>query len=128
MRRLHGRRRQRPVDRELGPRRRRRSRANLNFYNWAQYHDPKNAKEFSKKFGVAFNESNYTSNEELLTKLQTTKGQSVYDIIVPDADHVRIEKRARPADAARPQPDPQPQEPGAALAQLCRTTPATSTR
>jgi len=40
---------------------------------------------------VAFKESNYTSNEELLTKLQTTKGQAVYDIIVPDADHVRIE-------------------------------------
>ena len=39
-----------------------------------------------------FHESNYTSNEELLTKLQTTKGQKVYDIIVPDADHVRIEK------------------------------------
>src|SRR5438067_11724744 len=54
----------------------------LLFYNWAQYHDPKNAKEFSKKYGVAFKESNYTSNEELLTKLQTTKGQKVYDIIV----------------------------------------------
>jgi spermidine/putrescine transport system substrate-binding protein len=64
----------------------------LNFYNWAQYHDPKNTKEFEKKFGVNFKEANYTSNEELLTKLQTTKGQSVYDIIVPDADHVRIEK------------------------------------
>ncbi len=64
----------------------------LNFYNWAQYHDPSNAKAFSQKYGVAFKESNYASNEELLTKLQTTKGQSVYDIIVPDADHVRIEK------------------------------------
>ena len=64
----------------------------LNFYNWAQYHDPCNAKAFSQKYGVAFKESNYASNEELLTKLQTTKGQSVYDIIVPDADHVRIEK------------------------------------
>jgi spermidine/putrescine-binding protein len=64
----------------------------LNFYNWAQYHDPKNAAEFSKKYGVQFKETNYTSNEELLTKLQTTKGQPVYDIIVPDADHVRIEK------------------------------------
>jgi spermidine/putrescine transport system substrate-binding protein len=64
----------------------------LNFYNWAQYHDPSNAKAFSQKYGVAFKESNYASNEELLTKLQTTKGQPVYDIIVPDADHVRIEK------------------------------------
>ena len=64
----------------------------LNFFNWAQYHDPKNAQAFSKKYGVAFKETNYASNEELLTKLQTTKGQAVYDIIVPDADHVRIEK------------------------------------
>ena len=34
----------------------------------------------------------YTSNEQLLTQLQTTKGQKTYDIIVPDGDHVRIEK------------------------------------
>ena len=64
----------------------------LHFYNWAQYHDPGNQKAFVKQTGVNFVESNYTSNEELLTKLQTTKGQKVYDIIVPDADHVRIEK------------------------------------
>jgi spermidine/putrescine transport system substrate-binding protein len=64
----------------------------LHFYNWAQYHDPSNAKQFSKQFGVKFDETNYTSNEQLLTQLQTTKGQPVYDIIVPDADHVRIEK------------------------------------
>jgi spermidine/putrescine transport system substrate-binding protein len=66
--------------------------AKLNFFNWAQYHDPKNTTAFSKANNVKFNETNYTSNEELLTKLQTTKGQPVYDIIVPDADHVRIEK------------------------------------
>jgi spermidine/putrescine transport system substrate-binding protein len=64
----------------------------LQFYNWAQYHDPKNTKLFEAQTGVHFVEGNYTSNEELLTKLQTTKGQKVYDIIVPDADHVRIEK------------------------------------
>jgi spermidine/putrescine-binding protein len=64
----------------------------LLFYNWAQYHDPQNQKIFEQQTGVHFHESNYTSNEELLTKLQTTKGQKVYDIIVPDADHVRIEK------------------------------------
>jgi len=64
----------------------------LQFYNWAQYHDPHNSKAFEKKFNVAFHEGNYTSNEELFTKLTTTKGQKVYDIIVPDADHVRIEK------------------------------------
>jgi spermidine/putrescine transport system substrate-binding protein len=66
--------------------------SSLKFFNWAQYHDPHNTQVFEQRFGVKFHEANYTSNEELLTKLQTTKGQQVYDIIVPDADHVRIEK------------------------------------
>jgi spermidine/putrescine transport system substrate-binding protein len=64
----------------------------LKFYNWAQYVNPVNTKAYEAKTGVKFDESNFTSNEQLLTKLQTTKGQKTYDIIVPDADHVRIEK------------------------------------
>ena len=64
----------------------------LKFYNWAQYVNPENTKAYEAKTGVHFDESNFTSNEQLLTKLQTTKGQKTYDIIVPDADHVRIEK------------------------------------
>src|SRR5204862_224926 len=57
-----------------------------------QYVNPENVKAYSAKTGVHFDESNFTSNEQLLTKLNTTKGQKTYDIIVPDADHVRIEK------------------------------------
>ena len=64
----------------------------LRIYNWAQYIDPASEKAYAKELGVKVTETNYGSNEELFTKLQTTKGQSVYDIIVPDADHVRIEK------------------------------------
>ena len=64
----------------------------LKFYNWAQYVNPENTKAYEAKTGVNFEEANFTSNEQLLTKLQTTKGQKTYDIIVPDADHVRIEK------------------------------------
>src|SRR5436190_14618433 len=64
----------------------------LQFYNWGEYVDPNDVKAYQHKFGVAFHQTNYTSNEELLTKLTTTKGQKVYDIIVPDGDHVRIEK------------------------------------
>jgi spermidine/putrescine transport system substrate-binding protein len=64
----------------------------LRIYNWGQYINPDDEKGFTRKFGVPISESNYTSNEELFTKLQTTKGQRLYDIIVPDADHVRIEK------------------------------------
>jgi len=64
----------------------------LKFYNWAQYVNPTNTKAYTDTTGVKFEEANFTSNEQLLTKLQTTKGQKTYDIIVPDADHVRIEK------------------------------------
>jgi spermidine/putrescine transport system substrate-binding protein len=64
----------------------------LRYYNWGQYVNPVDVKAYEKKFGVSFRETNYTSNEELLTKLTTTRGQKVYDIIVPDGDHVRIEK------------------------------------
>jgi spermidine/putrescine transport system substrate-binding protein len=64
----------------------------LQFYNWGQYVDPNDVKAYESKLGVSFHETNYTSNEELLTKLTTTRGQKVYDIIVPDGDHVRIEK------------------------------------
>jgi spermidine/putrescine transport system substrate-binding protein len=64
----------------------------LKFYNWAQYVNPVNTKAYESATGVKFDESNFTSNEQLLTKLNTTKGQKTYDIIVPDADHVRIEK------------------------------------
>jgi spermidine/putrescine transport system substrate-binding protein len=64
----------------------------LQIYTWSQYIDPNNEKAFGSKYGVAVKETNYGSNEELFTKLTATKGQKLYDIIVPDADHVRIEK------------------------------------
>jgi spermidine/putrescine transport system substrate-binding protein len=64
----------------------------LQIYNWSQYIDPNNEKAFGNKYGVTVKETNYGSNEELFTKLTATKGQKLYDIIVPDADHVRIEK------------------------------------
>jgi spermidine/putrescine transport system substrate-binding protein len=64
----------------------------LNIYSWAQYQDPGNLKAFAKQAGVKLHTTFYTSNEQLLTQLQTTKGQKTYDIVVPDGDHVRIEK------------------------------------
>src|SRR6478609_5948274 len=64
----------------------------LNIYSWAQYQDPANLKTFAKQAGVKLHTTYYTSNEQLLTQLQTTKGQKTYDIVVPDGDHVRIEK------------------------------------
>jgi spermidine/putrescine transport system substrate-binding protein len=66
----------------------------LNIYNWAQYINPKNLNGFKAAHpGLNLTTGNYTSNEQLLAQLTTTKGQHVYDIIVPDADHVAIEKQ-----------------------------------
>ena len=45
----------------------------LKFFNWGQYVNPENVKAYSAKTGVQFDESNFTSNEQLLTKLNTTK-------------------------------------------------------
>lgn len=64
----------------------------LQIYNWAQYINPADITAFQKQFHVNVHYTNYTSNEQLFTELQNTKGQSIYDVIVPDADHVRIEK------------------------------------
>jgi spermidine/putrescine transport system substrate-binding protein len=65
----------------------------LNIYNWAQYINPKNLNGFKAAFpSLHVSTGFFASNEQLLTQLTTTKGQQVYDIIVPDADHVHIEK------------------------------------
>jgi spermidine/putrescine transport system substrate-binding protein len=65
----------------------------LRIYNWSQYQSLDNIKAFEKKYGVKIHTTFYGSNEQLFTQLQTTKGQKTYDIIVPDGDHVNIEKR-----------------------------------
>jgi spermidine/putrescine-binding protein len=64
----------------------------LRIYNWAQYQAPENIKAFAKKYGVQVHTTFFSSNEQLFTELQTTKGQKTWDIVVPDGDHVNIEK------------------------------------
>src|SRR6478735_1816947 len=51
----------------------------LNIYSWAQYQDPANLKTFAKQAGVKLHTTYYTSNEQLLTQLKTTKGKMSYD-------------------------------------------------
>jgi spermidine/putrescine-binding protein len=59
----------------------------LVIYNWSQYDDPRTYKDFTKKFpGTKIHETYYSSNDELLAKLQA--GGSGYDIVVPSQNAV----------------------------------------
>src|SRR4051794_27690091 len=53
----------------------------VNLAIWSNYINPKLISEFEKKTGIQVRVSNYSSNEELLAKLQA--GASGYDIVVP---------------------------------------------
>ena len=53
---------------------------NLNFYNWSYYIADQTIPEFQQEFDVRVRYDNYSSNNELLAKLQA--GASGYDLIV----------------------------------------------
>ncbi|MBK5281410.1 MAG: spermidine/putrescine ABC transporter substrate-binding protein, partial [Nitrospiraceae bacterium] len=53
----------------------------LNFYNWSDYIAEDTIPNFQKEFGVKVVYDNYSSNDQLLAKLQS--GATGYDIIVP---------------------------------------------
>lgn len=53
----------------------------LNLAIWSNYVSPAMVAEFEKRSGIKLQISNYSSNEELLAKLQA--GASGYDVIVP---------------------------------------------
>ena len=63
----------------------------LEIYNWSQYDDPSTYKKFKElpdvaKAGLKINESYYSSNDELLAKLNA--GGTKYDIIAPSQNAV----------------------------------------
>jgi len=53
----------------------------LNIYSWADNFDPEVIKDFEQKYNVKVNYDVYSSNEELLAKLQA--GGAQYDLIQP---------------------------------------------
>ena len=53
----------------------------LNIYSWSDNIDPEVIKDFEKEYNVKVNYDVYSSNEELLAKLQAGEGQ--YDLIQP---------------------------------------------
>jgi spermidine/putrescine-binding protein len=60
----------------------------LHLYNWSEYIDPEVFTAFEDEFGVKVIEDTFSSNEELLAKLQA--GAAGYDLIVPSDYMVEI--------------------------------------
>ncbi len=61
---------------------------NLNLYVWSESFSPALIEKFSKEYDVKVSVDGYTSNEDLLTKLQA--GSSGYDISTPSQHFLRI--------------------------------------
>lgn len=61
----------------------------LNMYTWGAYNDPDIVGALAEKdLGVKMQVSYYTSNEDLITKLQASKGTSGFDIVVPTGPYI----------------------------------------
>ncbi len=52
-------------------------------YTWGEYHDPDLISEATDAIGVSINAQYYSSNEELIAKLEATRGNSGFDLVVP---------------------------------------------
>jgi spermidine/putrescine-binding protein len=53
----------------------------LHFYNWSEYIEPELFDKFEEEYGIQVIEDTFSSNEDLLAKLQS--GVTGYDVIVP---------------------------------------------
>jgi spermidine/putrescine transport system substrate-binding protein len=60
----------------------------LNLYGWTDYVPQKLLDDFTAKFGIKVNYDTYSSNEEMLAKLQA--GASGYDLVIPSDYTVQI--------------------------------------
>lgn len=77
-------------------------REQLNIFNWTEYMPRSVVDEFSNRTGIRVNYDTYSSNEEMLAKLQA--GASGYDLIVASDYYVQIlikRKLVRPIDKTR---------------------------
>ena len=55
--------------------------AELNIYNWGEYINPEVLQKFEEETSIKVNLSTYSSNEEMLAKIQS--GATGYDIVFP---------------------------------------------
>lgn len=53
----------------------------LNLFNWSDYMDPEILTQFEEECGVSVQEDYYSSNEDMLAKVQA--GNSGYDVVIP---------------------------------------------
>jgi len=65
-----------------------RQRQVLYVFNWTDYIAPELIRKFERRYNVRIVYDTYNSNENMLTKLMTTR--AAYDIIVPSGDHVSM--------------------------------------
>jgi spermidine/putrescine transport system substrate-binding protein len=59
----------------------------LNVFTWSDYMPDDHIKNFTDKTGITINFTGYGSNEDLLAKIQATKGRG-FDLISPTVDRV----------------------------------------
>jgi spermidine/putrescine transport system substrate-binding protein len=74
----------------------------LNLYTWSEYFPRPVLDEFTKRTGIKVNQTNFSTNEELISKLAS--GVVDYDVVVPSDYAVRIlilDKRLAPLDRAK---------------------------
>lgn len=60
----------------------------LYVFNWSDYIDPEIVKEFEKEFNCKVQYSTYDSNENMLTKIKSSRKS--FDLVFPSGDHVHI--------------------------------------
>lgn len=59
----------------------------LNMFTWSDYMPEEHTKTFTERTGIKVNFTGYGSNEDLLAKMQATKGRG-FDLISPTVDRV----------------------------------------
>jgi spermidine/putrescine transport system substrate-binding protein len=61
----------------------------LAMYTWGDYNDPELVGKLAEStLGVSMQVDYYTSNEDLITKLETAKGTAGFDIVVPTGPYI----------------------------------------
>jgi spermidine/putrescine transport system substrate-binding protein len=60
----------------------------LRLYGWADYTDPQLFEKFQEQTGLSVTVDAYSSNEEAITRLSATKGDSGYDLLVPSGVYI----------------------------------------
>ncbi|HPN40491.1 MAG TPA: spermidine/putrescine ABC transporter substrate-binding protein [Candidatus Cloacimonadota bacterium] len=60
----------------------------LYVFNWSDYIDPELIAEFEKEYGCKVKYSTYDSNENMLTKIKSSRES--FDLVFPSGDHVSI--------------------------------------